>query len=198
MSADGQAQAQDTGHEYDGIREQDNKLPRWWLFTLYGAIAFAFAYWLYYHSFDVGQGPREVYAEEWAAMEAARVAREEKAAKELSDEVLVTMSRDAAVVARGREAYAANCGACHGDKGQGLVGPNLTDAYWLHGARPLDNMKVIADGFLAKGMPAWKPVLGMEKVKDVVAYLVTLRGTNATGGKGAEGTDEQGKAPPNG
>lgn len=197
MSADGQAQAQDTGHEYDGIREQDNKLPRWWLFTLYGAIAFSFAYWLYYHSFDVGKDPREQYAEDWAAMESERVAREQKAARELSDDTLVTLSKDAAVVARGREIYAANCGACHGDKGQGLVGPNLTDAYWLHGGKPLDTLKVIADGFLPKGMPAWKPVLGMEKVKDVVAYLVTLRGTQAPG-KGAEGVDDSGKGPPQG
>jgi cytochrome c oxidase cbb3-type subunit 3 len=187
-------EAQDTGHEYDGIREHDNKLPRWWLFTLYGAIAFSFGYWLYFHGFEAGLLPRQQFAVDAKALKDEQAAREAKAAAELNDDTLLAASKDPAVVARGKEVYVANCQACHGARGEGLVGPNMTDAYWLHGSKPLDNLKIISEGFAPKGMPAWKPVLGMDKVKDVEAFLLTLRGKNETG-KAPEGVDESGNAP---
>ena len=180
-------------HEYDGIIEHDNHLPNWWLMTLFGAIAFSIGYWFYYHTFDVAPGLHGAYVAEWEAREKARIKKE--AAQPIDDALLVTRSQNADAVARGQAVFAANCVACHGANAEGLVGPNLTDAYWIHGSNPVDVYKTVADGVLAKGMLAWKATLGDGATKDVVAYVLTLRGRNLPGPRPAEGVDEHG-APP--
>ena len=176
---------EDTGHVYDGIVEHDNRLPLWWLVTLWGAIAFAIAYWGVYEEFHVLPGPHEAFVAELADIQKQA---DDKAAKAPppDDSVLLARTQDAAAVERGHAVYLANCLPCHGDKGQGVVGPNLTDESWLHGDRPGDIHKTVSEGVVAKGMPAWKPVLGAEKVNDVVTYVLTLKHTHAAG-KPAEG-----------
>lgn len=168
------------GHTYDGIEEHDNHLPRWWLMTLWGTIVFAFGYWGYYHTFKVGTLPREALAAELAVRQAAE-AKAAAAAPVLDDAALVALTKDAAVVERGRAVYAASCLACHGAKGEGLVGPNLTDAVWIHPNKPTELLDVVGNGVLEKGMPAWKPALGADKVKDAVVFLLTLKNTNVAG-----------------
>lgn len=185
---------ENTGHEYDGILEHDNRLPRWWLFTLYAAIVFAFAYWLYYQTFDIGLQPRAQYELDVRAAQEVQAKRAAQAGV-VTDEALEKMTGDPAIVASGQAVYVASCLPCHGDKGQGLVGPNMTDDFFVHGAKPTDNLKIIAEGFAPKGMPAWQPVLGPTKVRDVAVYLLTLRGTHAVG-KPPEGVDVAGKPPP--
>lgn len=190
-------EALDVGHEYDGIREFDNRLPNWWLMTLYGAIVFSVGYWLYFHTFGIGPTQAEELALEIAQAEAEAEAREQAllaAGGGLTDESLASMVEDAAVVARGKEVYMQNCLACHGANGEGTVGPNLTDDYWINGHRPTDIHGVIADGRLAKGMPAWKSVLGSSRVRDVTAFVLSLKNTHVAG-KAPEGLDENG-APP--
>jgi cytochrome c oxidase cbb3-type subunit 3 len=86
----------------------------------------------------------------------------------------------------GRELYDQYCVVCHTETGAGLVGPNLTDAYWIHGGTPMDIHRVVTDGVTAKGMAAWGNQLGPTRVNNVVAYLLTLRG-NDVPGKEAEG-----------
>lgn len=187
----------DVGHEYDGIREYDNRLPNWWLMTLYGAIVFAFGYWLYFHTFGIGLNQQEELALEIARAEAAAEAREAALLAQgggLTDETLLGMAADAAALARGKEVFAQNCLACHGADGGGTVGPNLTDAYWINGHRPTDIHAVIADGRLAKGMPSWKAVLGGSRVRDVTAFVLSLKNTHVAG-KAPEGVDENGQAP---
>lgn len=187
----------DVGHEYDGIRELDHRLPNWWLMTLYGAIVFSFGYWLYFHTFGIGLTQAEELALEIARADAAAEAREQAllaAGGGLSDETLLAMVSDQEALTRGSEVFAQNCLACHGAKGEGTVGPNLTDGYWLNGHRPTQIHAVIADGQLAKGMPAWKSVLGGSRVRDVTAFVLSLKNTNVPG-KGPEGVDESG-APP--
>jgi cytochrome c oxidase cbb3-type subunit 3 len=180
-------------HEYDGILEHDNHLPNWWLMTLFGAIVFSVGYWFYYHTFAVDPGLRGSYTAEWEAREKERLAKE--AAQPISDALLVARSGDAAAVARGQEKFTSTCAACHGQSAEGLVGPNLTDAYWVHGGKPVDIYRTVADGVLVKGMPAWKATLGDAATKDVVAYLLTLKGKNVSGPRPAEGLDQNG-APP--
>lgn len=197
----------ETDHDYDGIREFDNPLPKWWLFTLYGSIVFGVCYWFYYHTLGAGLLPAAELAEEMAqaqAAEDARLAQQEAQGKGVNEEALAALVKDGEAVGRGAAVFKQNCVACHGDRGQGLVGPNLTDAYWIHGTKLKDNYRIIAGGVLDKGMPAWKTMLGMSKVRDVAAYVISLRDTNAPGkppqglradGQAAPGTPASGAAP---
>lgn len=172
-------------HEYDGIIEHDNHLPRWWLVTLYGAMVFAAGYWIWFQVLGVGVLPRQEFDEALHARAVAEEARD--AAAVVNDEVLLAMSRDPEVLEKGKATFMSTCLACHGDRGQGLVGPNLTDEAWIHGSDPMKILEVIGDGVIAKGMPAWKPALGSGRVKEVTAWVLTLKGTNVAG-KASEGT----------
>lgn len=175
-------------HTYDGIEEHDNFLPRWWLMTLWAAIIFGFGYWMFFHTFAVGELPRTAFNREWAARTAAAAAAEERAGV-VDDATLVALSKDASVVASGRGVFMTSCLPCHGDQGQGVVGPNLTDKMWIHGGTPSAILVSVADGWPAKGMPAWKPALGPARVRDVAAYVLSLKNTNVAGGKAPEGTE---------
>ncbi len=157
-------------HEFDGIQEYDNKLPNWWLWTLYGSIAFALAYWVVFHTLGVGKLPRESFQQEMVAAAEAQLAR--MSAGGLTDESLTLMSTIPAKVAEGRKLFETYCVVCHGDQGQGLVGPNLTDDYWIHGPKPLDLHKVVTSGVPAKGMAAWGNQLGPARVESAVAYVL--------------------------
>jgi cytochrome c oxidase cbb3-type subunit 3 len=86
--------------------------------------------------------------------------------------------------------YQQNCATCHGAEGQGLIGPNLTDNAWLQGGKPVDIHKTIAQGSVAKGMPAWERTLGVERVRAVTAYVLTFKGRNVPG-KPPQGEPEQ-------
>jgi cytochrome c oxidase cbb3-type subunit 3 len=129
----------------------------------------------------------EEYAMATQAIEEAR-AEQAKNAPPATAEQLEAMSQDPAVLAAGAATYKANCVACHGDKGEGKIGPNLTDRYWLHGADPMEIHTTVSQGVPAKGMPPWGPVLGPGPVQEVVAYVLTLRNTNVQG-KGPEGEE---------
>lgn len=176
-------------HEYDGIREYDNRLPNWWLYTLFGSIVFAAAYWIYYEHLDIGASPYEAYAIEMKAEEEKK-AKAAEGLQPVTPELLSEMSRDSAVVAVGKQSYDQMCAACHGPTGGGLIGPNLTDEYWLHGSSPDKIYGVVRDGVLDKGMPAWGASLGEEKVRATVAYILTLRNTKVAGGKEPQGEKE--------
>ena len=94
-------------------------------------------------------------------------------------------------ISGGAAVYQANCIACHGAQGQGVVGPNLTDPFWIHGGGPEAVLASITHGYPDKGMPAWKPVLGAEKVRLAAAYVLSLHGLNVAGGKAPQGDKEQ-------
>jgi len=170
----------DTGHDYDGIREHDNVLPNWWLATLFLTMAFGLGYWLYYHVSGAGLLPRGEYAAELDA--AAQRARAAAAGRgEPDDALLKTLAASEQTTAAGRRTFEQSCVACHGAQGQGVVGPNLTDSSWIHGARPVEIRRTVAAGVTSKGMPAWETVLGAERVDEVVAYVLTLKGRNVPG-----------------
>lgn len=178
----------DMGHDYDGIRELDHKLPNWWLATFYLVIVFSFGYWGYYHILEAGPLQMEAYQIEMAQAEEAAAARAAERG-EITDESLLALQDDAAVVSAGQTTYTQFCAACHGGQGEGGIGPNLTDDAWLHGGKPTDILQVVEQGVPAAGMPAWKPVLGAEKVEQVTAFLLTIKGQNVPG-KAPEGQPE--------
>lgn len=172
-------------HIYDDIEEMDNHLPRWWLFILWTSIVFAFGYWFYYHVSGTGPGSLEVYK-----AEATEAARKAASGKPTSDETLLALMQDPLAVDQGKTQFTQQCAACHGQKGEGLIGPNLTDEFWLHGGKPMDIHKTVAEGVVAKGMPAWERTLGAERVRSIVAYVLTLKNTRVPG-KAPQGEPEQ-------
>lgn len=182
----------ETNHDYDGIREFDNPLPRWWLFTFYGAVVFAVGYWFYYHTLAVGELPMDGYKSE---MELADKLQREAEKNALTDDQLLALAKDADTVQRGAALFKQNCVACHGDRGQGIIGPNLTDPYWIHGSKAKQIYNLVSGGSQEKGMPSWGPVLGASKVKEATAFVLSLKGKNEAG-KAPQGTTDDGVPAP--
>lgn len=170
-------------YKADGIEEYDNALPRWWVWLFNLTIVFSVAYLAWLHVFN-GETIQQEYARKVAEVEAAKTSTAASAGG-------AGGPSDGQWVAEGKAAYATNCTPCHGAAGEGIVGPNLTDKFWIHGGKPDQIEKVIAEGVLEKGMPAWKPVVGETKVKQIAAYVESLKGTNPPNGKAPQGEPEQ-------
>ncbi len=174
-------------HTYDDdIQEQDNRLPLWWQYTLYGAVVFAVFYFYGEHKIGAWKSRADAFDQEMAA---ARIEDAKKSGK-MTSEVLVAMSTRPATVRDGQQVFATTCAPCHRADAGGNIGPNLTDGFWLHGSKPENIFTCVHDGVPGKGMPTWGPQLGEEKVADVVAYVLTLRDTNVPGGKPPQGEPE--------
>jgi cytochrome c oxidase cbb3-type subunit 3 len=161
-------------HEYDGIRELDNRLPRWWVWLFYITIVFAVIYMSYYHVFNLGELSAAEYARDNAAGQALKTASQAKFESTLES---LQPSGDSAVLGRGNQVFMTYCAPCHRPDGGGLVGPNLCDDYWIHGPKFSDNLKVIINGVPDKGMLTWKGVLQPSEIYAVASYIYTLRGT---------------------
>jgi cytochrome c oxidase cbb3-type subunit III len=127
----------------------------------------------------VGRLPRETFQMEMAAAAEAQLARMSTGGP--TDESLALMATIPAKVAEGRKIFEQYCVVCHADQGQGLVGPNLTDNFWLHGSKPMDLHKVVTSGVPAKGMAAWGNQLGPARVEAAVVYVLSIRGKNLPG-----------------
>lgn len=166
-------------HEYDGIREYDNPSPGWWRWLFVASTVWAVGYFAHYH-IGWGQSVAQSYA---AAMEkaAADNAQRAMAADVVTEDALAQLLSSANDVAQGRDIFLGKCSNCHGQQGEGLIGPNLTDDYFLHGSTLMDTYKVIDEGVPAKGMVAWGGVLKPEELLRVTAFVGSLRGTNVAG-----------------
>lgn len=173
-------------HEYDGIREYDNPMPRWWLWIFYLTIIYSVLYW--FNLPGIGSGAGRI-AEYEADVAAAVALRAEAAANRpgATEESLGALATNDSAVAAGRVVFGQLCASCHGPDGGGVIGPNLTDPAWIHGGTALAIHKTVSEGVLAKGMPAWATMMGPEQVEAVVAYVLTLRGTTPANPKPAEG-----------
>ncbi len=158
-----------------------------WLF--YGTIAFAFVYLVYYHVLDIGMMQEEEYEIEMAEAKADREVFLASSANNI-DESSVKENKDAATLEAGKSIYATNCIACHGDKGQGSVGPNLTDPFWIHGGTVGSIFKTIKYGVPEKGMISWEKTLSPKQISDVSNYIISLKGSNPPNGKAPQGEKE--------
>lgn len=175
-------------HEVDGIQEYDNKLPNWWLYTLFGTIAFAVGYWYWYEVSGIGPSPEDAYR-----ADLDRIASEQALSIDVGEatpEALTALAKDPNALALGKQVFTSMCVACHRADGGGSVGPNLTDEFWLHGSAPEKIYRTIASGVPDKGMPAWQAQLGPLKTQAVTAYVLGLRGKNVPGGKAPQGERE--------
>lgn len=171
-------------HQYDGIQEFDNPMPRWWVWIFWGSFWFSLAYLFHYWAGN-GVSVATSYDEEVKVVSAQRA--KEAAKQTVSEETLSQMMADPATVQAGAAVFQSKCVACHLEKGQGLIGPNLTDSHWILGQGTLmDIYKTVSEGSLVKGMPAWNRQLKPEELRAVVTFVGSIRGTNLEG-KAPEG-----------
>ncbi len=173
-------------HNYDGIQELDNVLPPWWVAMFYGCIIYGFAYLGYYHVWDIGLGSRAEYAVEMEYAE-AQVAQFLSRQADQVDESNVEIITDESKLNLAEATYLANCAACHGQKGEGGIGPNMTDKYWINGGNVNDIFKTIKYGVPAKGMIAWKSQLRPSDMQNLASYILNMQGTNPPNGKEPQG-----------
>lgn len=175
-------------HNYDGIQEFDNPLPNWWLVTFYGAIIFSVIYIGYYH-FAGGPSLTDELAADLKEVQ-AQVAATKSATPAPSEQELLAVFNDAGKRAAGKQVYTEKCAACHGVEGQGMIGPNLTDNFWIHGDGSLGAiLKVVNEGVADKGMPPWGPLLSKDQLEGSVAYVRSLKGTKPANPKEPQGTE---------
>lgn len=170
-------------HKYDGIQEYDQRLPNWWLVTLYGAIAFAIVYWFFYFQSNVGKSD---VAELEARLQVIEAANLEATLAMLDNDNLWKMSRNDQFVAAGRETFQSICYTCHGTDLKGGIGFNLVDAEWVHGGQPVEVYNTVNNGVAGTGMQAWGPTLGPKKVAEVVAYVLSHHSPGEGDGGGNE------------
>jgi cytochrome c oxidase cbb3-type subunit 3 len=176
-------------HNYDGIQELDHVLPRWWLWLFYATIVFAAWYSGYYLS-GHGPTPQQELIVAMKEIDALKPATSD--AKPDDEAELLAAFKDPAKLKHGSEVFAGKCFACHGDKGQGVVGPNLTDDNWIHGKGTLKDIEaVVTTGVPDKGMPPWGPVLTPDELRDVVIFVHSLHGTNPAGAKPPQGEKQE-------
>ena len=172
-------------HDYDGIKELDNALPPWWKYGFYITIVVAVFYLLKFEVWHTGMNPTEEYNTE---MTTAKIETEAylASAKENVDENSVT-ELDVAGIAAGKAIFAKTCVPCHLAEGQGLVGPNLTDEYWIHGGGIKDIFKTIKYGYPDKGMQSWQSTYSPVQMQQLASYIRSLKGTNPPNPKAPQG-----------
>lgn len=172
------------GHEFDGIKELDNPMPPWLKYIFYVTIIISFAYITRLVVFkDESIIQKKEYSKEMAAARAKTASAEKE---EATKAVAQPMSQEQ-ILAAGKVTFDKICYVCHGKFGEGLVGPNFTDDYWIHGNKPEDLKKVIVDGVIDKGMLSYKSQLSNKQIDQVIAYILSLHGTNPPNPKAPQG-----------
>ncbi len=173
-------------HDYDGIRELDNRLPPWWIYGFYLTIIVGCIYLYRYHV--SGSGALQT-GEYLVAVQKAEIEKEEylKHAANKVDESTVTLITDAGKLGEGKKLFVSTCAACHRPDGGGVVGPNLTDDYWLHKGGIKDIFKTIKYGVPEKGMKSWQEDFNPGQLALLASYIKSIRGTNPASPKEPQG-----------
>jgi len=174
------------------MRELDNRMPRWWVYLFYATIVFAAGYMIGYHVLPEGSrwASQEVEYEKEIAAAALIMPADPHASIDLASLVPMTEQAD---LAAGEEIYIKICVTCHGKFAEGLVGPNMTDPYWIHGATTTNTItvkdlyNVMITGVIEKGMISYKDQLSPEQMQQVIGFIFSLQGTNPPNAKKPEG-----------
>ena len=173
-------------HDFDGIQEYDNQLPRWWIGTFILTLLFAVVYWFYFQITEKGADQATAYTLEWTQHHAMHQAQE-TTERPFDQAELEVVLADPKAMALAQTAFGSTCAACHGAEAQGVIGPNLTDAAWIHGGTSQDIYHTIEAGVAAKGMPAWHGILSSGQIRAITAYILSLQGTTPPNAKAPEG-----------
>lgn len=173
-------------HEYDGIRELDNSLPPWWVNLFILTVIWAVFYMYYYHWGGNGPSSEQEYKTEIAEAEKQQAVALAGLANAI-DESNVSALTESGPLGEGELIFKGVCAACHGQAGEGTVGPNLTDEYWLHGGGIHNIFKTIKYGVPEKGMISWQSQLTPSDMQKVASYILTLGGTNPPNPKAPQG-----------
>lgn len=177
-----------TDHTYDGIQEYDNPLPGWWKFLFWVSILFSPVYYFYFHVGAPGRSIEEQYNTHMASMYNLRFS-------EIGDlkpdrDTLLQYMNEPDWLAVGEVVYKTNCVSCHGAKGEGLVGPNLTDSHWKNVRKIEDIVTVINEGAANGSMPAWKNRISHPNQRILAAaYIASLNKNPLPGPREAEGIE---------
>ena len=177
----------DLGHDYDGIRELDNRLPPWWLYGFYLCIIFAGIYMYRYHVAHSAPLSAEELRIDLAKADAEKEAYLKNAASNV-DENTVKLLTSPDDLDAAKKIFTTVCAACHKADGGGMVGPNLTDDYWLHGGSIKDIFKTIKYGWPEKGMQSWKDTYSPTQIAQLASYVKSLHGTKPAVAKEPQGT----------
>ena len=173
-------------HDYDGIKELDNNLPPWWVYSFYACIAFALIYMVRFEL--LGADNQEMELKKEVAQAKIDIAEYMKTAPDLMDEKTVVLLTEPADLAAGKEIFTTNCAACHRADAGGQIGPNLTDANWILGGGIKNLFHTITNGGRdGKGMIAWKGTLKPKEIQHVASYILSLQGSNPKDPKAPDG-----------
>ncbi len=197
-----------TGHEWDGIKELNTPLPRWWLYTFYVCIIWSVGYWVVYPAWPtlsgytkgvIGYSSRAELANELEARDESRIVWTEKFSALSVEEISKDSELLNYAMAGGRAIFAENCAPCHGASGSGISSyPVLADDDWLWGGAVGDIYTTVNYGIRSthddtrfSEMPnfADEDMLGKAQISDVTEYVLSLSGNatdNASVGRGAE------------
>ncbi|MDF4351594.1 cytochrome-c oxidase, cbb3-type subunit III [Vibrio parahaemolyticus] len=212
----GVEEGEDMGHEYDGIRELNNPLPKWWTYLFVSTFVFAAVYLALFpglgsfKGFLNWQSSAQTVRSLEESKEAIAQAQENKQlnqyAKELDDadayfgeafrklahnanglRPVPKIAQDPEALKVGQRLFLQNCSQCHGSDARGQKGfPNLTDDAWLYGGEPAAIVTTIMHGRIGQ-MPAWKDALGEQGVQEVVSYTLSLSGRKVNAREAAAG-----------
>lgn len=173
-------------HDYDGIRELDNSLPPWWKYGFYLTIIVGVIYIARFHITGDGLSQEQEYLAEMQKGEEDKAAYLAQSANNVDENTVVYLS-DGASLASGKDLFIKNCAACHLADGGGSVGPNLTDAYWIHSGGIKDIFKSIKYGWQEKGMKSWKDDFSPKQIQEIASFVKSLQGTKPAAPKAAQG-----------
>ena len=174
------------GHEYDGIQELDNPLPKWWQVLFYITIVFAIGYTAYYELLS-GPSSDQILQQQLAEINASKQAAAQKQPQ--GDNVdFAKLMQDSNALAAGKAQFEQFCASCHGAHGEGMIGPNLTDDYWIYSKGDAEGVLTsLQEGFPDKGMPPWKDIVPKDQQPNLAAYVVSLRGSHPPNAKAPQG-----------
>ncbi|MBA4800828.1 MAG: cytochrome-c oxidase, cbb3-type subunit III [Euryhalocaulis sp.] len=187
-----------TGHEWDGIKELNNPLPRWWLWIFYASVVWSVIYMVFMPAlpappgFDgftkglTGNSERENVAEAMAALEASRSENFERLTGATLEEIESDPDLFRFALAAGESAFGDNCATCHGSGAQGFKGyPNLNDDVWLWGGSYEEILHTLHVGIRSEHpqtrfsmMPAFGAdgIYGGEEIGQVTQHVLSLSG----------------------
>ncbi len=168
-------------HEYDGIRELDNNLPPWWVWGFVLTIITGIIYLFYYHVFG-GDLQYQAYDKEMKKADTEVKAYLSKMSMNV-DETTATLMKDAGDLSKGKALFETNCVTCHNSKGEGNIGPNLTDKNWIYGFDIKDVFKTLKNG-TPNGMPEHNSKFNPVQLQQVASFVLSLPDTK---GKAAQG-----------